>query len=118
MLRLLESISAAISANSLDKETTTIVKTALIAKVKELEKDPAYVADRAVAKRLFGTFPYGRPQFGSLDSLQKIDYADLRAARDRLVTADNATLTVQGAIDPELAFRGIRPLLRCVAEGG
>lgn len=108
LLRLLESVAAAISNPALDKETTAALKTALTAKVKELEKDPAYIADRAVARRLFGTFPYGRPQMGSVDSIQKIDFADLRFARDRLLTADNATLDVSGNVDANLAFRAVR----------
>jgi Peptidase M16 inactive domain/Insulinase (Peptidase family M16) len=108
LLRLLESVAAAISNPDLDKEVTATLKTALTAKVKELEKDPAYVADRAVAKRLFGTFPYGRPQMGSVDSIQKIDFADLRFAKDRLLTADNATLAVSGNVDANLAIRAVR----------
>ncbi len=108
LLRLLESVAAAISNPDLDKDVTAALKTALTAKVKELEKDPAYVADRAVAKRLFGTFPYGRPQMGSVDSIQKIDFADLRFAKDRLLTADNATLAVSGNVDSNLAIRAVR----------
>ena len=107
-LTMLETIATAIANPTLDKEAAAILKTALIAQIKDLEKDPAYVADRAVAKRLFGTFPYGRPQMGSLESIQKIDFADLRFARDRLLTADNATLAVTGNIDPGLAFRAVR----------
>lgn len=107
-LTMLETIASAISNPTLDKEATAALKTALTAKVKELKKDPAYVADRAVARRLFGTFPYGRPQMGSVESIQKIDFADLRFAKDRLFTADNATLAVSGNIDANLAFRAVR----------
>ncbi len=107
-LRLLESVAAAISNPAVDKEATAALRTALTAKVKELEKDPAYLADRAVAKRLFGSFPYGRPQMGSVDSIQKVDFADLRFAKDRLLTADNATLAVSGNVDANLAVRAVR----------
>ena len=107
-LTMLETVASAISNPTLDKEAVGGLKTALTAKVKELEKDPAYVADLAVAKRLFGTFPYGRPQMGSVDSIQKIDFADLRFAKERLLTADNATLTVTGNLDANFAFRAVR----------
>lgn len=107
-LTMMESIAAAIANPTLDKEAAVALKAALTIQVKELEKDPAYVADQAVAKRLFGTFPYGRPQMGSSDSIKKIDFADLRFAKDRLLTADNATLAISGNVDATLAFRAVR----------
>ncbi|MEO7673163.1 MAG: pitrilysin family protein [Pyrinomonadaceae bacterium] len=107
-LTMLETISTAIANPTLDKEAAGALKAALTAQVKELEKNPEYIADRAVAKRLFGTFPYGRPQMGTVDSIQKIDFADLRFARDRLLTADNATLALTGNVDTTLAFRAVR----------
>lgn len=107
-LTMLETLATAISNPYIDKETTAILKISLIAKLTDLEKDPAYVADRAVAKRLFGTFPYGRPQMGTPESIQKIDFADLRFAKDRLFTADNATVAITGNIDGNLAFRAVR----------
>ncbi len=107
-LTMLETLSAAVSNPAIDKETTNKLRTALLAKVAAMEADPAYVADRAVAKRLFGTFPYGRPQLGTATSLQKIDFADLIDAKSRFLTADNATIAVSGNFDRTLGFRAIR----------
>lgn len=107
-LTVLETLATAIANPTIDKDATAALKNALTTRVKEREKDPAYLADLAVAKRLFGTFPYGRPQMGSVDSIQKIDFADLRFAKDRLLSADNATISVGGNVDPNLAFRAIR----------
>ena len=73
-----------------------------------MEKDPVYTADQAAAKRLFGTFPYGRPQLGTTDSLKRIDFADLRFAKDRFFGADNATMTISGNFDPDLGFKAVR----------
>ncbi|HEX3101180.1 MAG TPA: insulinase family protein, partial [Pyrinomonadaceae bacterium] len=56
LLTMLETLATAISNPTIDKDTTTKIRTALLAKLKVLEADPAYVADQAVAKRLFGTF--------------------------------------------------------------
>lgn len=107
-LTLLETVAQAISNPDLSKEATASLKAALTSKVQEAEKDAGYVADRAVAKRLFGTFPYGRPNLGSAASIQKVDFADLRFAKDRLLTADNATLAISGAVEPPMAFRAVR----------
>ncbi len=107
-LTLIETVAQAMANPDLDKESTATLKAALLAKVKELEKDPAYIADRAVAKSLFGTFPYGRPEMGSSESIPKIDFADLLFARERLLTADNATIAISGNVDPNLVFRAAR----------
>ncbi|NOT48091.1 MAG: insulinase family protein [Acidobacteria bacterium] len=105
---LIETVAQAMANPELNKESTAALKTALLAQITEVEKDPAYVADREVAKRLFGTFPYGRPEMGSTASIQKIDFADLIFARERLLTADNATLAISGNVDPALVFRAAR----------
>ena len=106
-LPLLETVSQAVLNPDLSKEATEKLKAALAKVVDEADNDPAYVADRSAAKRLFGTFPYGRPMMGDAASIQKIDFADLRFARERLLTSDNATLSIQG-VEPSLAFRAVR----------
>ncbi len=107
-LTLLETISTAVANPQIDKETTTRVRAALLKKLELLEADPAYVADTAVASRLFGTFPYGRPQMGTIGSVEKLDFADLVDATRRFITADNATIAVIGNFDRSLGFRAIR----------
>ncbi len=109
-LSMLETLSAAIANPTIDKPTTAKLKTALIASVKERESDTAYAADRAAAARLFGTFPYGRAEWGSSESIKKIDFADLIDAKQRFLTADNATVIVTGNFDRTLGFRAIRRL--------
>lgn len=108
LLTMLETLASAVSNPTIDKETTASLKASQTVKIKELEADPAYVADQAVAKRLFGTFPYGRPEHGTLESVGKIDFADLIEARQRFISADNATIAVSGSIDPNLTYRAVR----------
>ena len=107
-LTMLETVSTAVSNPQIDKDITARLRSALVKKLEELQSDPVYVADTAIANRLFGTFPYGRPQMGSVESVKKIDFADLIDARQRFVTADNATIAVTGNFDRALGFRAIR----------
>ncbi len=107
-LTLFETVAQAISNPDLGKDAAAALKKNLKATLSELEKDPGYAADRAAAKRLFGTFPYGRAEFGTTASVEKLDHADLRFARERLFTADNATLAISGNVDPALVFRAAR----------
>jgi predicted Zn-dependent peptidase len=69
------------------------------------------LADRAIAARLFGDFPYGRPYGGSLESLERIDRPDLMLVRERFLNANNSTLVIVGGIQPNRAMRALRQLL-------
>jgi predicted Zn-dependent peptidase len=107
-LTIIETLATAVTNPQINKEITTKVVSARLKKVKELEKNPTYVADQAVAKRLFGDFPYGRAQTGTTASLAKIDFADLLFAHKRLLTADNATLAISGNVKHDLVYRAVR----------
>jgi predicted Zn-dependent peptidase len=107
-LTMLETIASAVTNPQIDKETTERVRAARIESVKALEKNPSYLADQAVAKRLFGDFPYGRAQAGTSQSLAKIDFADVLLAKQKFLTADNATLAVSGNVKPDLVSRAAR----------
>ena len=109
-LEMMETLAQQVTDPEVDKATTEQLKTRLISKLEELEKDPAYVADQAVAKRLFGSFPYGRPQFGTIESVKKIDFADLRFNKDRLFSADNASVAITGNFSGDYAFKAARRL--------
>jgi predicted Zn-dependent peptidase len=105
---LVETLAQSVSKLTIDKETTASLKKSLLEKLTALEKDPAYIADQAAARRLFGTFPYGRPQMGSVESIQRVDFADLQFARDRLFSADNASVAISGNFPSDLGFRAVR----------
>jgi predicted Zn-dependent peptidase len=107
-LDLLDTIANAINNVSITKDTTAKLRAEQVEKVKKLTTNPAYVADRAVAARLLGTFPYGRPEEGTTDSLARIDFADILFAKERFLTADNATVAISGNFDRALAFRALR----------
>ena len=107
-VKLLESLAQAISQPTIDKETTDSLKRTLAEKLASLEKDPVYLAERAAAKRLFGTFPYGRPAAGTRESLERIDHADLLFVKERFLTADNATVAISGNFNSDFGYRAAR----------
>ncbi|MBS1797689.1 MAG: insulinase family protein [Acidobacteria bacterium] len=109
-LTVMETLAPALTNPQITRETTAFVRKNLLARVSELEKNPAYAADQAAANRLFGAFPYGRPQLGSSASLAKIDFADLLTAEQKFLTADNATIAVSGNVKPDFALRAAKRL--------
>ena len=108
ILPLLETLATAVSNPTIDKETTAKLKSELLKKVSTKILDPVYVADHAVAAKLFGTFPYGRPVSGTPSSIAKIDFADLIEARQRFLTSDNVTLAIRGNVDSNVIYRAVR----------
>jgi hypothetical protein len=108
LLEVLQTLANAVANPVIDRETTARLRAALAGKVRELDKDPVYLADMAAASRLYGTFPYGRRQMGTAESVQRIDFADLIAVKERFLTADNATVTLTGNYNSDIAYRAIR----------
>jgi predicted Zn-dependent peptidase len=110
VLAMIQTIANAVVTPQINADIFKTVQAARLKKVQELEKNPTYIADRAVAKRLLGDFPYGRTTEGTSESLAKIDYADLLFAKDRFLTADNATITIIGNAKPDFVYRATRQL--------
>ncbi len=114
---LLETLAPAVSNPSIDKEKTAKIKAAHLEKLKQLEQNPKYIADLAIAERLLGDFPYGRPIQGTTESVGKIDFADLIFAEQRFFNADNATLAIIGDVNSDFAYKAARRLFGAWKKG-
>lgn len=109
--RILELLRTALVSTPLTVETINGLRDARIKLSRELGISPALVADRAVAARLFGDYPYGRASAGTPDTLARIDRPDLMLARERFLNPNNATLVIVGGVDDKRALRALRQLL-------
>ena len=109
--RILDVLRNALLSTQLTPDVITRVRDARIKIIRDTAISPAVVADRAVAARLFGDFPYGRPPSGTVEDLGRIERADLMLARDRFLNSNNATLTMVGGITKPRALRALRQLL-------
>ncbi|MCA1556423.1 MAG: insulinase family protein [Acidobacteria bacterium] len=72
---------------------------------------PALVANRAIAARLYGSYPYGRTLAGTPESLTRIERTDLMLARDRFLNPNNSTLVLIGGVEAPRALRVFRQFL-------
>ena len=109
-LDVIETLATAVANPTILEENFVNVRKKLLEKVLEEQKNPTIVANNAVAKKLFGDYPYGRPQNGTPESLAKIDRIDLIVAKDKFLTADNATLTITGNVGFPLALKASKQL--------
>lgn len=109
--RMVEILRTALVTTQLTPENVVKVREGRIKVIKETSISPAAVADRAIAARLFGDFPYGRPYGGTPESLERVDRSDLMLARERFLNPNNATLTIMGGVPTNRAMRALRQLL-------
>ena len=109
--RMVEILRNALLQTQLTPDNVTKIRDGRMKIAKETAVSPAILADRAIAARLFGEFPYGRPQHGSAESIARVDRADLMLARERFLNPNNATLAVAGNFQRKDAIRTLRQLL-------
>ena len=109
--RIVEILRTALVTTQLTPENVAKVRDGRIKVLKETSISATMLADRAIATRLFGDFPYGRPSGGSIESLERIERADLMFARERFLSPNNATLTIIGGIQTNRGMRALRQLL-------
>ncbi len=109
--RIVEILRTALVTTQLTPENVAKARAGRIKVIKETSVSPAMLADRAIATRLFGNFPYGRPYMGTVESLERVDRGDLMLARERFLNPNNSTLVVIGGVQPNRAMRALRQLL-------
>jgi zinc protease len=109
--RLVELLRTAIVNISLTADRVTELREARAKLVRESSTNLTLIADRAVAARLFGDYPYGRPLEGSTATLARVERADVQFASERFLNPNNSTLIVAGGVDRARAMRALRQLL-------
>lgn len=109
--RIVELLSTALISMDLSPDMVARLREARVKMVKDLGVSPALTADRAISARLFASYPYGRPLAGSIETLGKIERADLMLARDRFLNPNNSTLVIIGGVEERRAMRALKQLL-------
>jgi zinc protease len=109
--QIVEILRTALVTTQLTPEIVARVREGRIKVIRESSISPAMLADRAIATRLFGDFPYGHPYVGTVESLARVDRADLLSARERFLNPNNSTLVIIGGVQPNRAMRALRQLL-------
>ena len=109
--RIIEILRNAVVTTPLTPENVQKAREGRTKIIKETALLPAAIADRAISARLFGDFPYGRPYGGTVESLERIERADVMLARERFLNPNNSTLVIVGDLQPSRARRVLRQLL-------
>jgi zinc protease len=108
---IVEILRNALLATPLNPEVVTRMREARIKLLRDASIAPAAVADRAIATRLYGDFPYGRPAAGVPEEVARVERGDLMMAQERFLNSNNATLAIIGGVTKQRAMRTVRQLL-------
>jgi zinc protease len=109
--KIVEILRTALVTTQLTPENLTKARNGRVKIIKDTSISSSTLADRAIAARLFGDFPYGRPSTGTTESLERIERGDLMLARERFLNPNNATLVIIGGVERTRASRALRQLL-------
>ena len=109
--RIVDILRAALVTTQITPENVAKVREARIKALAAVQPTAANVANRMIAERLLGNFPYANPSAGEAGSIPRIDRADLMLAREKFLSPNNATLVVTGGVDQRRAMRALRQLL-------
>ncbi len=109
--RMIELLRNAVITPNLGPEAVAKIKEARLKELSAKSSSSIEIADRAIAARLFGSFPYAQSEVGTIETVGKIERADLTLASDRFLHADNASLAVAGGVEKARVMRALRQLL-------
>src|SRR5256714_749951 len=116
--RMIELLRNAVINPNLSPEAVARIREARLKELNSKSPSVAEIANRAIAARLFGSFPYAHPEVGTSETISKIERADLMLADDRFLHADNASLVVIGGVVEIRFIRAARQPPRPWAKGG
>ena len=108
---IVEVLRNALVATQFAPELVTKMRDARIKLLRDTTIAPAEVADRAIAARLYGDFPYGRPAAGSPEDVARVERADVMLTAERFLNSNNASLAIIGGVTKQRAMKTLRQLL-------
>jgi len=101
--RAADLLRLAVNAPRFDEEPFVRVREHANARLRHDANDPGTVAAKTWRANAFPGHPYGLPAEGALETLARVERADLVAAAKRTIARDQLVVAVVGAIDEKAA---------------
>nr|WP_244562400.1 pitrilysin family protein [Bradyrhizobium lablabi] len=90
----------ALTSAHFDSADVERIRSQVISSLKRDTSNPTSLASRKFLEMAYGDHPYGRPTSGTLDSVPKIDVADMKDYVRRVLAKDTLKIAVVGDVDP------------------
>ena len=91
----------ALTSAHFDSTDVERIRSQVISNLRSDTTNPSALAGRKFLEIAFGDHPYGRPTDGSLESVPKIDIADLKDYTHRVLARDTLRVAVVGDVDAD-----------------
>ena len=96
-----ELLHLALTSPHFDADDVERIRAQIVSGLRRDTTNPSSLASRKFLEAAFGAHPYGRQSNGTLDSVQKIDVADMKDYVGRVIARDTLRIAVVGDVDAE-----------------
>jgi len=100
-----ELLRTALTSPRFDSADVERTRASVLARLRHASTDPSSLAHRKFLEVAFGDHPYARPAEGSLESVPKIEVADLKGYVRRVIAKDTLKIAVVGDVDPAVVCK-------------
>ncbi|WP_249159228.1 M16 family metallopeptidase [Bradyrhizobium jicamae] len=100
-----ELLRSALSAPHFDPVDVERIRGQVLSTLRRESTNPSSIAGRKFLQVAFGDHPYGRQASGTLESVPKIEIADLKDYARRIIAKDTLRVAVVGDVDPDTLGR-------------
>ncbi|MGY4431029.1 zinc protease [Bradyrhizobium sp. F1.13.1] len=91
----------ALTSPRFDAADVERIRASMLAKLRHASTDPSSLANRKFLEVAFNDHPYAREARGTIESVPKIEVADLKGYVRRVMAKDTLKIAVVGDVDPE-----------------
>ncbi|MBO1025948.1 insulinase family protein [Ochrobactrum sp. SD129] len=92
-------LSLAVNKPRFDQDAVDRIRQQVVASLEASQRNPSTIASRKFSEVLYGNHPYGRPDEGTVKSLQSISREDLATFHRKNFARDRLTVGVVGSIN-------------------
>lgn len=111
-------IAAALTKPRFDDDAIARVKGQVQAIIRAEDSDPNAIAQKALAKAIWGAHPYGSSLNGTIESVAPLGREDMIEAQNRAIARDRVIVSAAGDITPEQLGQLVDRILADLPENG
>lgn len=97
----LEIFTTVVTSPRFEEKDFAREKRKILTRIIQSQDDPSYVASTVFEKLVYGEIPYGLPDAGTTETVERISVEDVRLFYETAVTPDSSTLIVVGSFDKD-----------------
>jgi zinc protease len=94
-------LQLALTSARFDPADVERIRAQVISGLRRDTTNPSSLASRKFLELAFGDHPYGRPTYGTLDSVPDINVSDMKAYVGRIIAKDTLRISVVGDVDAD-----------------